>query len=116
MKKTAFWCFLVSVVVLSLLPNDYLPPPAFNIWDKAQHAMAFAVLTVTGTGAYEARRLQIVVGLFLLGGLIELAQAATGWRYGEWFDLLADGIGIAGALGMMFIWSRLRAWRPIMSG
>ena len=25
---------------------------------------------------------------------VELVQVATGWRYGEWLDFLADGIGV----------------------
>jgi VanZ family protein len=114
MKKAVFWCFLLCVVVLSLLPTNYLPPPVLNIWDKLEHAMAFAVLTMLGLHAYESRPLRTVLGIFLLGGVIEVAQAATGWRYGEWLDLLADAVGIALAVGLILLVRRLRT-NPVIA-
>ena len=96
--RPSFWALLVCVTVLSLLPTDYLPPQIFSLWDKAQHALAFAALAALGLQAYPHRRWRVLAGLLVFGGLIELAQAATGWRYGEWADWLADAVGLA--LGM----------------
>ena len=96
--RPGFWALLLCVAVLSLLPTDYLPPPIFSLWDKAQHALAFTALAALGLQAYPRRRWQVLAGLLVFGGLIELAQAATGWRYGEWADWLADAVGLA--LGM----------------
>ena len=96
--RPGFWALLLCVAVLSLLPTDYLPPPIFSLWDKAQHALAFAALAALGLQAYPHRRWRVLAGLLVFGGLIELAQAATGWRYGEWADWLADAVGLA--LGM----------------
>jgi hypothetical protein len=45
-------------------------------------------------------------GLLLLGGFIELAQAASGWRQGDWLDLLADATVI---LAVMIAWHLFRA-------
>ena len=42
----------------------------------------------------------------MLGGAIELAQAATGWRYGEWLDFAADATGIAFAVAVWLLWHR----------
>jgi VanZ family protein len=92
--RLVFWGTLAGVVVLSLTPLDYLPPQVFNIWDKAQHAFAFLVLGVLGLWSYPGRDNGLLAGLIVLGGAIELAQAATGWRYGEWADLFADGVGV----------------------
>lgn len=96
-RRTAFWACLVAIVVLSLLPGDRLPS-VFAWWDKAQHALGFALLTGLGLFAYAQARWRLPVGLLLLGAAIELAQGASGWRQGDWLDLLADAVGILGSL------------------
>ncbi len=72
-----------------------------DIWDKAQHAAGFGVLAMLGTLAYPSRLPGVSLGLLAHGGFIELAQAYTGWRHGDWLDLLADAIGIL--LGWLLI-------------
>ena len=91
----AFWALLLAVATLSLMPPAFLPAQAFSLWDKAQHALAFAALATCGIAAYPRHRARMLLGLLLYGGAIELAQAATGWRYGEWNDWLADALGLA---------------------
>ena len=108
--RPSFWALLLCVTVLSLLPTDYLPPQIFSLWDKAQHALAFAALAALGLQAYPHRRWRVLAGLLVFGGLIELAQAATGWRYGEWADWLADAVGLA--LGMALAESLQRRVNP----
>ena len=98
--QTAFWACVLGTVFLSLVPVALLPQ-AFNWWDKAQHALGFAALTVLGLLAYPKARWWLPWGLLLLGGFIELAQAASGWRRGDWLDLLADAVGI---LAVMTAW------------
>ena len=90
-----FWGLLLGVVILSLLPDEYLPPQAFSVWDKAQHALAFAGLGACGLLAYPRHPGRVLLGLLLYGGAIELAQATTTWRFGDWHDWLADAIGLA---------------------
>jgi len=91
--QTAFWACVLGTVFLSLVPVALLPQ-AFNWWDKAQHALGFSVLTVLGLLAYPKLRWQLPWGLLLLGAFIEVAQAASGWRHGDWLDLLADAVGV----------------------
>ena len=99
-----FWSALAAVVLLSLTPVAHLPPQAFDVWDKAQHAFGFAVLAFLGGAAYPARLSRAWVGLLLLGAAIELAQSATGWRQGDVLDGLADAVGVsAGALGWLSV-------------
>lgn len=93
-KKTAFWMALLALSVLSLMPTGLLPPQVFSLWDKAQHALGFGGLTLLGLLAYPHQRMRLPLLLLAHGALIEVAQAATGWRYGEWLDLLADAVGI----------------------
>jgi len=94
MTRLVFWLSVLGLTTASLVPVDMLPPQTFNIWDKAQHAFGFAWLAFWGLVSYPARPLRVAFWLLVLGGAIELAQAATGWRYGEWMDLAADGVGI----------------------
>lgn len=100
----AFWALLLCVAVLSLMPTAYLPAQVFNLWDKAQHALAFTALATLGLLAYPRQPWRVAIGLLAFGGAIELAQAATGWRYGEWSDWLADAVGLAAGSAL--------AWRP----
>jgi len=79
-----------AVTIASLTLTPYFPPQVFDIWDKAQHARAFLLLGGLGLLAYPASALRVLLGLLVFGGGIELAQAATGWRIGDWLDWLAD--------------------------
>jgi VanZ family protein len=99
-----FWALLLGVAVLSLMPASYLPAQIFSLWDKAQHALAFTVLATLGLLAYPRQPWRVAIGLLAFGGAIELAQAATGWRHGEWSDWLADAVGLAAGSAL--------AWRP----
>ena len=90
-----FWALALCVAVLSLMPTNYLPAQAFSLWDKAQHALAFTALASLGLLAYPRQPWRVAIALLAFGGAIELAQAATGWRYGEWSDWLADAVGLA---------------------
>ena len=99
-----FWSAVLGVAVLSLMPIAYLPPQVFSLWDKAQHALAFTALALLGLLAYPRQPWRMVLALLAFGGAIELAQAATGWRYGEWSDWLADAVGLAAGWAL--------AWHP----
>ena len=99
-----FWSAALGVAVLSLMPIAYLPPQVFSLWDKAQHALAFTALALLGLLAYPRQPWRMVLALLAFGGAIDLAQAATGWRYGEWSDWLADAVGLAAGWAL--------AWHP----
>lgn len=96
--------------LLCLLPVEHLPS-LFNWWDKAQHTLGFGVLTCLGWLAYPTERWRLPSGLLLFGAAIELAQAASGWRRGDWLDLLADAIGI---FAVVVAW-HLHSLRPAHS-
>lgn len=105
--RRLFWAACAAVTVLSLLPAEQLPP-VFNWWDKAQHALAFLVLGVLGLWAYSSTPARVIFGLLLFGVGIELAQAATSWRFGDWHDWLADSFGVGVAY---FVWTFLNPAR-----
>lgn len=92
----AFGSSLLLVTAGSLVGVESLPSIAFDIWDKAQHAVAFAWLTLCGLAAWRGHRLPWLLGTGLVawGGLIEVLQAAGGRRHGEVADLVADLLGV----------------------
>ncbi len=95
-RKFAFviWALtMVAVTVLALLPIQHLQLPVFNWWDKAQHALAFVVLTGGALLLWPSSSVRVVIGMIAYGAGIELAQWAVGWRFAEWADLAADTVG-----------------------
>ena len=106
--KVLFFSALLSVTVLALLPVEMLSSPVFKWWDKAQHSLAFAVLSLLGFAAFPARLRQVAAGLVLYGVALELAQLAVGWRFGEWQDVVADATGVGAAWVFRSLW---RLWR-----
>ena len=94
-----FWVCFLAINILALSPAPYLPPlEIINWWDKAEHAIAFAVLAelaVLAALAYpEASRLRIALLLMGQGVLIEVLQYYGGYRFGDWQDAVADGVGV----------------------
>lgn len=92
--RVGFYLACGVVLVLSLMPTNQLPA-LFSLWDKVQHALGFAGLTMIGFFAYRFSFHRVGVGLILFGGGIEWAQSLTTWRTGDGLDWLADSVGIA---------------------
>ncbi|MBV8035238.1 VanZ family protein [Roseateles sp.] len=94
---------LVAITWLALVPN---PPRAVSTgWDKSNHALAFASLAFASVWAVWPRPRQwgwLAATLLAYGGAIEIAQSFLPPRTGDWWDLLADGCGIA--LGLLAAW------------
>jgi len=106
--RLCFLVLLLTTLYLSLVPVQHLPR-ALNFWDKAEHAIAFAALAMSGLLAYPGSRWPMVAGLTLLGLGIEVAQALSGWRQGDVMDWLADCVGLAlGVLLLRFGQARLK--------
>ena len=74
-------------------------------WDKLNHALAFAALTVSGRLGHASRAPKLVlIALLAYGGMIELVQMLVPDRFAEWGDFLANAVGIAcGALLALLI-------------
>ena len=93
--RVVFWLAVVAGVVLALWPHPVPHEPRFPGADKVEHALSFALLVWIGWRAGFRSALALAVGLLALGGAIELAQGLTATRSAEWFDWLADAVGIA---------------------
>jgi VanZ family protein len=111
-----FWLCFVAVNTLALSPAPYLPPlEIFDWWDKAQHAIAFGALAVLAVLAYPGVS-KVRIGLLLIahGVLIEVLQYFTGYRFGDWQDAVADGVGVLVGLVLMAALMRLDGFVRLM--
>jgi len=61
--QAVFWACVLATIFLSLVPVELLPQ-ACNWWDKAQHALGFAVVTTLGLPAYPKADWRLPCGLF----------------------------------------------------
>jgi VanZ family protein len=96
--------YLAAVTVLlwlCLAPSETLPQPE-NVSDKAEHGIAWFVLTALGV-VLSPRRWRAVAAFALgLGVAVELLQAGLGFgRHGDWRDLAADSVGVLAALALL---------------
>jgi hypothetical protein len=106
LMRLLFWGALSLLSIAAVLPGSYLPPITNEIWDKAQHALAYAALTLIGFSVFANRKPALVGGLFFHGAAIELVQALLVWRYGDWLDWVADAVGIVTGYVMAAIFHR----------
>jgi LPXTG-motif cell wall-anchored protein len=99
--KAAFWICATAVLVLSLAPTA--PELPSTGWDKSNHFLGFITLAMLGLQGYPQRRSALFIGLLFFGGLIEMLQSLTTYRFAEWIDWVADGIGVLGGYGLDWI-------------
>jgi VanZ family protein len=101
-----------AVLYLALTP---MPPRELSFgWDKVNHAAAFTALTVAGVFAAGSSRrtlLWMLLGIFALGGAIEILQLFVPGRSSEWADLLADAVGMCVGLAVALPLQRLAGLR-----
>lgn len=88
---------VAAIVAGSLTPQQVIPIERFS--DKLGHYLAYFALALAVSGISTPQRLwRSMLGCFLLGASLELAQAAfTEHRSAEWGDLAANTAGIATA-------------------
>jgi VanZ family protein len=95
-RRLRLMVFAAAVAVVlwaTLAPSRDLP--SVNLWDKAEHALAFFGLTFLGVWAMPHWRLRVAAAVLLLGIAIEIAQATMPLgRDGDIRDAVADSLGI----------------------
>lgn len=109
--RIAFYLAGALVGILSLAPAATLPPS--SIGDKAEHALAYALLGLLGAATSERGVLRMILGLVASGIAIEGLQAFSPGRSPDALDVLADivgaalGCGAAVALRLMILRDRI---------
>ena len=101
----------VSIVLYLCLAPTKNVPGADLIWDKAAHAITWAILAGSGYVLTPRRRTSITIFALGLGAAIEVAQSTMGFgRQGDWRDFAADSLGVAAALAAYLLARRI--WKP----
>jgi len=111
--RPVFWIVLALVLALALMPH----PPQFPIsryGDKAQHALAFAVLAILAVTAWPRLALvRVLIVLSVLGALIEVFQAIPALhRDCDIRDWVADMVALLLALGAIRLFRLIRPGLP----
>lgn len=108
--RAVFVLLLAAIIYLSIAPGE-ATPTAGLFWDKAQHALAYAVLGLAGLAAFGGRWPVLAAILAVSAGL-EVAQAVMPYgRQGDLRDLAANAAGLGLALLVWRLGRRLRAAR-----
>lgn len=90
---------LIALLIgLSLAPH--VPGPSLAGADKLAHVLMYLTVMLWFAGIYlRSNWWRVGLLLVLLGAVIELLQATTGWREGDWGDGLMNLAGVG--LGML---------------
>jgi VanZ family protein len=101
--QSLFWSGILVLIVVSVIPRDYLPPPGFDMWDKLQHVLAYTILSVLGGQAYPGKKYlaSIFFGLIILGGSLEVIQSIVPNREASFGDEVANTIGVG--IGLVIV-------------
>ena len=95
------------LLYMTLAPGKDVPGLGL-FWDKAEHAISWAVLTGAGLLLSTKRRWAIGLFAFAFGAAIEVLQATLPFgRDGDVLDLTADTVGVAAAYLVWAAWRRL---------
>jgi len=110
----AGWLLLAVVLwgILTPEPPRFISPPLPQ-FDKLEHFGAFLLLNSWFIAARAGRRRRwVFTAIFiLLGGLIEIVQAWSGFRDGDWLDWTADCVGVLVGAWWPSRWlERIHAW------
>lgn len=110
------WILIVLSVIVSIVPAQHLPQPP-GISDKAEHLVAYALLSLWFAGIYpRSRYIAIAVGLFVMGIAIEWVQGAMNLgRQADLRDVIANSVGICAGLVLALAWlggwaQRVEVW------
>ena len=103
LDRLPFWLRLAlyaaaSGVLLYLCLAPAHDLPSVKLWDKAEHAVSWAVLTGAGLVLFPRWRLAVALYAAVLGGLVEILQGLPAInRDSDWKDWVADLIGVTAA-------------------
>lgn len=114
LRFAAYGAAVGVLLYLTQAPAKMLPRE--TLWDKAEHAIAWFVLTAVGLAFWPARPGRVAAFAFGFGALVEVLQASLPFgRDGDVRDLIADSVGILAALVIWAAVRRLVGRRPVQA-
>ncbi len=96
LKLVKFWYFIGAMMLSAVAALSLMPAPDIGVSDKLSHLVTYFLLA-GWFSLLVVNRIALgwtVVGLIGYGILIELLQGMTAYRYPEWGDVLANGVGV----------------------
>jgi len=95
---------VIGVVLGSLLPGPFIQEITPPLNDKVEHFTAYFALMVWFAGLYpRAKHARVAGALLFLGIALDVLQGTlTTTRTFDLFDIAADAVGIAVALGLAY--------------
>jgi VanZ family protein len=107
MRLALYGAAVLILSYMALAPTEDVPG-AELVWDKAEHAASWAVLTLAGLALSTKRRWAIGVFTIVFGAVIEVLQALMPFgRDGNVADWIADLLGVAAAYMIWMLAQRL---------
>ena len=104
LRLKKLWYLIAVLMLAAVTVISLVPAPDVGVGDKLSHVLTYFVLA-GWYGLLAANRSVLgwsLLGLFAYGAVIELLQGMTSYRYAEWGDLAANGIGILLGAGLYF--------------
>jgi VanZ family protein len=108
LARAAFTIGTIGIIVVSLLPAEELP--SIGLWDKLEHAIAYATVAALGGLAWAGRaRAWAAIGIALvtLGVVLEILQSMVPGRTTDPADAAANLVGTLLGLGMIAALGRI---------
>lgn len=108
---SVFVSAVLTVAVTLLTPASALPQT--DIWDKLEHAGAFAGLAFLGFVAFPERTnvWRLVLGLVAFGSVCELLQMFVPGRDSSLEDAIANALGVLFTSGLWWLGHLALDWR-----
>jgi hypothetical protein len=107
LRLAAYAVAVAVLLYMCLAPSKDLP--SVNVWDKAEHAIAWAVLAGSGLVLFPRHPGRIAVFALAVGILVEVLQGSLPFgRDMDWRDFVADAVGVAASLAVYAVIRRAR--------
>lgn len=111
------WLAMGMLLVLGVVVGSVISLPApvqgFMLGDKLLHTLVYACLMSWFAQIYrhDLTRLVLVIGLIIMGIVIEFVQGATTYRQFELLDMVANTSGVLLAWALAYTWvGNVLAW------
>jgi len=104
LKLIRIWYALGTMMLVAVAAVSLMPVPDTGVNDKFSHLLTYFLLA--GWFSLLARdRVMLawtLAALIAYGMLLELLQSQTGYRFAEWGDVVANGVGAVAGIALYF--------------
>lgn len=101
--------YLLALIIASVLPGKTVQSLGIDLWDKAQHTIAYGIAAILTLIAFADKPApHSALFLFLLGIMLEVAQSFVPLRSFEWADMIANGLGVLVGYCLIMGWNKYR--------